>query len=306
MSFQLEANESLGKSVKHIVRKQIESALSFLQARVLRDEAVHEARKHFKRIRAVIRLVRGELGEQIYHRENLCFRDAARPLTEIRDARVLLETFDKLRELMPAKSRALPTIRRSLEKHHREIRRRVLNREHAVATVKTSIKEAVERVEDWPIDNDNWPAIGSGLKSVYKKGSRAFDAATRDPSAETWHEWRKQSKYLWHQIQMLEPLWAEVLKKLGDEVHRLTQILGDDHDLTVLRHTLLGSIAAFGGKEALETPIALAEHRSDELRREAVPLGRRIYLDSPNDFADRFHGYWKAWRSEAKTDATDQ
>src|ERR1700683_1806158 len=98
MSFQLAADEPVGKSIKQIVRKQMESAQALLRPRLLRDEAVHEVRKHFKRIRAVLRLVRGELGEQIYHRENICFRDAGRPLTEIRDARVLLETLEQLRD----------------------------------------------------------------------------------------------------------------------------------------------------------------------------------------------------------------
>ena len=39
-------------------------------------------RKCFKKVRAVLRLIRPETGEKTYRAENTCFRDAARPLTD--------------------------------------------------------------------------------------------------------------------------------------------------------------------------------------------------------------------------------
>ncbi len=59
-------------------------------------EAVHDVRKGFKKVRAALRLAREELGDETYRAENYAFRDAARPLTEVRDAQMLVETFDKL------------------------------------------------------------------------------------------------------------------------------------------------------------------------------------------------------------------
>lgn len=37
---------------------------------------------------------------------------------------------------------------------------------------------------------------------------------------------------------MLEPIWSPVLGVRRDELHRLTDLLGDDHDLAVLRGVL--------------------------------------------------------------------
>src|SRR5262249_43493939 len=98
MSFQLRPEEALRKSLRRIVRRQMDAVLEELAAAPPgpRDEAVHEARKSLKKIRAVLRLVRPAVGEKCYRRENTCFRDAGRPLTEVRDARILLETLDKL------------------------------------------------------------------------------------------------------------------------------------------------------------------------------------------------------------------
>jgi CHAD domain-containing protein len=100
MSFELKPDEALRKGIRRIVRKQMDAALEHLTGlhRGSRDEAVHEARKCFKKIRAVLRIVRPVIGEKRYRKENTCLRDAGRPLTEVRDARILIETVDKLVE----------------------------------------------------------------------------------------------------------------------------------------------------------------------------------------------------------------
>jgi CHAD domain-containing protein len=307
MAFELKANESVGEAVKRIARHQLQGALGQLKSRLLRDEAVHEARKHFKRLRALLRLVRSELGDEIYRRENSCFRDAGQPLTEVRDARVLLDTLEQLSTSVTGKvpPKAFEPVRKALEKHRRAVRKRVLQEQDAVTRVRAAAEEACERLDSWPIEHDGWAAIKDGLQDVYKKGCRSFAAALADPTVEVLHEWRKQSKYLWHQIQILEPLWPELLEKLADEVHRLTQILGDDHDLAVLRQTVLADPDAFGGDRTLEVLLALADRRREEVQQQAFSLGKRIYEDNPRGFADRIHGYWKAWRSEGDATAAE-
>src|SRR5262245_6994153 len=100
MSFEFEPDESVRKGVRRIARKQLEAALGLLTGAqpASPDEVVHEARKHFKKLRAVLRLVRPAIGPKAYRGENITFRDAARPLTEVRDAKVLVETVDGLAE----------------------------------------------------------------------------------------------------------------------------------------------------------------------------------------------------------------
>src|SRR4051794_37864127 len=76
MAFRLKRAERVGKGVKRIVRRQVGEALQGLQKTPSEDETVHEARKHFKKVRAVLRLVRDEVGDKVYRRENARFRDA--------------------------------------------------------------------------------------------------------------------------------------------------------------------------------------------------------------------------------------
>ena len=98
MSFELKQGESLRKGVRRIVRKQLECAQDALEdsGRESLDERIHSARKSFKRVRAVLRLVRYAVGRSAYEFENEAFRDAGRPLSEVRDAKILIEALKSL------------------------------------------------------------------------------------------------------------------------------------------------------------------------------------------------------------------
>ena len=69
-----------------MARGRIDHALDELrgQSDSTREEAVHEARKDMKKLRALLRLVRGELGDRVYGAENTCFRDTARGFSHAR------------------------------------------------------------------------------------------------------------------------------------------------------------------------------------------------------------------------------
>ena len=60
---------------------------------------VHEARKRFKKIRTLLRLIRTYLGEPLWREENKTFGDIARSIGAVRDAQSLIECVTKLREL---------------------------------------------------------------------------------------------------------------------------------------------------------------------------------------------------------------
>ena len=41
---------------------------------------------------------------------------------------------------------------------------------------------------------------------MYRAGREAFEEARRSPTVVHLHEWRKQTKYLWHELEMLHPI----------------------------------------------------------------------------------------------------
>jgi CHAD domain-containing protein len=303
MAFELKPEESLRKGIRRIVRGQLEDALELLTGATKgpRDEAVHEARKCFKKVRAVLRLLRPAVGGKTYRTENSCFRDAARPLTEVRDAKIFIETLDGLIKHFQehVAGRAFDDVRRALQDNLRAVRRRVLDEQDAFTVVGEVVRQALDRVKGWADVRNRWSSVGQGLEDTYRRAAAAFKEAGADPTVATLHEWRKQAKYLRYQLEVLRPLWAERLEELAGETDRMGDLLGDDHDLAVLRQMLTDDPDRFGDDGDRETLLALIDRRRAELEREAIRLGGRFFQDKPKQFARRLKGYWKAWRRAA-------
>jgi len=296
MAFQLKPNEPVGEGITRNVRRQIEKAITHLAAKqtssrrsVPESEAVFEVRKSFKRIRAALRLAREELGTELYREENWCFRDAARPLTEIRDAQILVESVDKLKQELvkvigPA---ALAKIRRALLANQQDVARRVLEEDKAFAMVEDAATRALARLADWKLMRDGWPALEPGLRRVYRTGHRALALAAENPSVENLHELRKQAKYLWHELQLVEGGLTGNETELAGQAHKLSTLLGEDHDLAVLRQTLAADPLVYGGHRILKGAFAVIDHQRQELERQGVALAQEVYKDPPKAFTSR-------------------
>src|SRR5262249_43700516 len=134
----------------------------------LSDDVVHDARKRLKKARALLRLLREALGSRTYGRENVCLRDAALPLTEVRDAKVLVDTFDKLAQRRDDKSTA--QIRQDFVEHQQEVRQRLLEEGDGLTAVKQSLEGARARAKQWRVGRKNWSFLGIGLKKTYRRG----------------------------------------------------------------------------------------------------------------------------------------
>jgi CHAD domain-containing protein len=285
------------RGVRLILQQQASTALDLLSRNKLTDAEVHAARKELKKARATLRLLRAGLSERVYRRENATLRDAARPLSAARDGRVMLETLDELIEDYGAPARAVPlgAFRNSLRSERREARRALTPA--TIQRSRRSLRQLRERAARWRIADRGWPIIGVGLKRIYDKGRKAMVAAQSSRSIEDLHEWRKQVKYLWHQLQVLAPMWPGLIGELADQAHKLANYLGDDHDLAVLRGKVLAQQDAFQGSAGREALLALVDRCRDRLQEKAFLLGKRIYEERPAAFQSRFGKYWEDWRT---------
>jgi CHAD domain-containing protein len=290
--------EAVPAGIKRIALEQINEALVQLtDSNGNLDEAVHDARTCCKKLRAVLRLVRNEIGKKIYKRENVLYRDAGRRLSALRDSAVKLETLDKLVERCgdPSILDAIACTREGLASEYRTAVQDTLD-EQPMAKVTTALREARSHVGTWPIEHDDFSALCGGLRRVYKRGRRRLADARARSNDENLHEWRKQVKYLWYHIRILRPSWSDMLGELARSLHDLSNILGEDHDLAELRRVLPRWLHI--GSEGSESHVltSLIDQRRAELQSAAWPLGQRIYVEKPAAFVDRLAGYWQIWR----------
>jgi CHAD domain-containing protein len=299
MAEQLREGESALKSVRRIVRREATKALERVDVDAPPpDAAIHDARKRLKRARAALRLVRKPLGAHRFRRENEAFRDAARPLSEIRDSKILVEAFDALIENATSDDRrGLKRVRDVLIAHQLQVRGRVFRKKAPLKPVIIALRSVRRRTDDWSLGGSGWAALGHGVRRVYRSGREVFTVARQKPRDGTLHELRKQAKYLSEQLEILAPIAPRMLKGLADRAHKLSDALGDDHDLGVLRQRLR-HLPARVPRVANATLSRMIEAKRRQLQAKAFALGARVYDETPRRFVKRLQDRWHVWRAQ--------
>jgi CHAD domain-containing protein len=291
--FTLLSGEPPHEGMKRMALAQLDLAIELMQGKgnVPSEEAVHDTRKAIKRLRALTRLLREELGEQAFARENEALRDIARRLAGARDAEVMVSTLDRLlkdhgREL--ARRRPVVALRAQLVAE----RDRAAELEGGAATRDATLGElyAVRaRVAAWSLPvRPGLRLAEPGLRRLYRQGRRRGGRARRAKRDDTraLHQWRKRVKDLRYAAQMLG------LEKLAKRADDLQERLGDEHDLALLadRVSALDSPLAGGGRRRKRTRkrvLKLIARRRARLRKRALREGGRLYERKPKRFAKR-------------------
>ena len=301
--YRLRRDELVADGIRRIVRGQLDSAheqldgaheqLDGASERRL-GEAVHETRKHLKRLRAVLRLTRGAIGEQAYERESSAFRTAGRRLSAGRDATVLVQTLEGLcerfaEELSPTASAGL---REQLTEDHERSLTAMAQGGADIRGALAAIDEARLRAPGWSFATGGFGALGPGMRRIYRRGRRRMRKACSDPTTENLHEARKRVKDLWYAAQIMEPAAPKRMEKLASDAHRVADLLDDDHDLAVLRDYAEGHARCFEDDRERQALLAVIDARRRALQRKALKRGRRLYERSPKRFVTKIERGW--------------
>jgi CHAD domain-containing protein len=301
MAYRFEVDEGVREAIVRCAREQLDHAVSELSEGIADDPvaAVHAARKAVKKERSLLRLARGAMSPQQRRRENRAVAAAGRGLSDTRDAEVMIQTIDQLadRYVGQLPEGTFHAIRQQLESTRDRHRGQLTS--SALDTRAVQELGAVRlRVDDWKLTQGGWKAIKPGLLRSYQQGGRAFSRARREPSLEDLHAWRKRVKDLWYQERLLTPICGPTARGHAEDAGRLADLLGDDHDLGVLRQTLTQDHLDVAVD--LDAVVQLIDHRRSELHAEAIHLGERVYAETPPAFARRMKRCWKAGRAAAQ------
>lgn len=298
--YQLEQGERCDDGIRRILTEQVDAGIALLtEPTDNRDKAIHDARKGLKRIRAALRLIRDELGDEIYQRENRCYRDVGRMLADLRDSAVLVETLDMLvaRFQMDLPEGAFAAIRARLVERQFAIRHAMLYEGTAAEEAAVMLVEARARIPELPIAHSDFQAYAGGMLRVYGRGRRRMALAYMMSDPERFHDWRKRVKYLWHHLEILYPMspWRNDVEIR--ELRKIARLLGDAHDMVVLKETLLDPVEAFEPTAEREQLSALCDLGRLELEAAARPYGLRMFADRAPSFVARMGTYFGVWQT---------
>ena len=249
--------------------------------------AVHELRKSFKRLRGLLRLVRGRQMQPARElRRTLA--EAARQLSGARDQAAQREAMDDL----VAKAGVAPAVCKvairalappeqaddgdALERH----------RPH-LATLVDGCVEAAPRLAG----SMGPKALLAALGEDYEKARSAGQEVDVE-DAEGLHELRKHVVNHRYQMELFTPFWPAQGKLWEAELQRLREKLGKHHDLAVLIERLNDSPPTTVATRKWHTPLhEAAQARQQRLAMSAMRLHARLFAERPKAFRRRLSAY---------------
>ena len=277
--------EAPSAAFRAIAIDQLDEALSDLDTPDSSERsAVHEARRRTKKLRGLLRLVRA--GFDDFDQENVALRDAASILSHLRDREVQHETLAALAAWRPTPllTRLLATSDEAAPHDDRA----------ALDEFRGRLQELRQRAEHWTLSRPGKDTLAAGLRRNNRTARRRMHKAGRDDAPEQFHEWRKGNKAHGFQLDLLRKAAPETIEGDLEVVDKLSAVLGQHHDLVVLRAAAEKNHLPLAVPDEVDALKALIAERLDELEHDAFELGRQVYAERPRGFVQRMMAYWSS------------
>ncbi|MFI2812016.1 CHAD domain-containing protein [Microbulbifer sp. M83] len=262
MGYKLDQKKPLPEALRKVAHAEVAAAQAALQE-LPAEEAVHEVRKHCKKLRALLRLVRRDT-DNLYRYENAHYRTLANALSGSRDAISMRDIFLKI-----APAGEFDEVRDFLDRRadqHAD--------PDAIAEAGEMLQQGGARIDDWPVDKLAWKHARRGYRDYYQRARKAMDQAFAEESAATFHDFRKRVKDHWYHTRLLEKKYKQLAPR-RKPLTALSRALGDWRDLHLLCSLLAPRSGEFSGE--LIPLLDLANHRMGVLRREIDALAGELF-----------------------------
>jgi CHAD domain-containing protein len=289
--FSLDPAKPMSEAVRRVALAEIDAACGALASPAERHRGVHDTRKCLKRLRSLLVLIKPGLPEPVYVSLTDQLRTIARGLAPARDAAALLDAVDNFAKTEgDGEATPIPALRSWLQER-RQAAKRSLDGSAAPEAVRGlfALRPAVANLAVYP--NDFSP-IAKGLRDSYRGGRKAFARAFASGHDEDFHEWRKTLQHHWRHMQLLAACWPSELSARVEAARALSQVLGDDHDIALLRQLVSAPTMTFASPPDISAFLKRCRARHKALRREAEARGARLFTERSRPFAERIEAYW--------------
>jgi CHAD domain-containing protein len=241
--------------------------------------AVHDYRKALRRARAVLSLVAGALPKSERRAVRRALQEARRAVSTARDHAVAPEILKNL----------------SLDEVSREAANAVLANAQAAMPAAAEIKQLlaegaaraaaqVEALEAALPTGISWDVVSDGVRDVFESAAHARSAAKR--SKRQFHTWRRRSKELTYQLEVLGGFAGSNVAEILHDVEAIADTQSPAVDLIMVRdfvRTYGQGIAA----EAFDQLVHAIDTQLDDLMRDSRSAGKPVFQKPAKKFARR-------------------
>ena len=266
--------DGAGKALGLLAVRDGNDLLQALALNTERNAAVHQARKAIRRIRSILYLCRKTFGKAA--RRICCdLAELNAGLSDLRDAHVVMGTVDKLRQVPT--SRTLTCLRRNLTTRRELLFEQALADDPDFLNRKRQVLLILHSLQWLPWHRVSLHDLKMGLARSEKHVRQAFHHAMADFSTPSLHGWRRKTRRLLMQLdvlehtRMLERLHIEKAAEQEEAFREAVRILGARQDLVTLSAAIM-SLPPTDGLVALEGAIRIAFEACEHDLRQVAKL----------------------------------
>jgi hypothetical protein len=283
----------LSAELRRIAGKQLTLAIRELRSvgDPQRDDAVHEARRHVKKTRALLRLLQSALGDS-FRASNRRLRLASRLLAPIADGEAVVDTVDRIgaRYRRGVPRATVAALRSALLEREARIDRKA-TRDRSLKRAADLLRAERRHIAGATLNARGFDAIAPGLERSVRRLRHTAARAHGEPSADAYHRWRRRAKDVWLQARLLEGRCARTLLADEKRLDALDGCLGEHHNVVLLERILIAEPLLSRRRTAQWLRI-LRRYRAT-LRRRAAALARTVDEEKPRAFVRRVRRLWR-------------
>lgn len=297
MAYRIRPDKDFTSEFRNAAEGELREAIDLLEQTPKGiHEAIHDARKNIKRLRALYRLV-AKAEPEFRKRENARLRDSARSLSTVRDAEALVENCRYLCENARSEEErsALQRVtdimiarRNWLEETERELPERM-------KAVVGALFEAIDALAEVSFDRGrrhNARMLEKAWRRTGRALSKTLAECHGDASEETFHELRKRMQDYRHYHSLLRDIWPSAMRARRTTAKELAEILGHIHDFSVLSALVNSEPQLFTRNDDLAFLLDALIFHEQRARKEALAVAEEFLAEDPDREAARIGLLW--------------
>lgn len=223
-------------NLKVLLKNNINTIITFSGENLLNiDKSVHEIRRSLKAILAILLLFKVQFDRVQYLNWKSYFQSFLKQFAASRESFVFLQTLKKIEnELKELNEIQFNELRNHLEIAYRLLVKENIKLKEVIGKLNGSIIKISATINNSSVYSD-LRSLKNSYKKTFQKTKQWFKKLTLDSSMEDFHKFRKWCKFFYfQQIVLLNLDLEKVSLKENKKILKLSEFLGDEHDLQVL------------------------------------------------------------------------
>ncbi len=283
-----ESRVNISEYLRSIAYDKIEEISHYAsQASQQMEESTHIIRKRLKFLRALLKLTRHCSDSDAYKNLNITLRDHGREISACRDYHVkgiLLQEIGQNRlfgSVQPVVEELTHINQKGTEQEERKLLSGAPNSYERISSQLLNNGDFENYFLNPLIDTES---VLEGFSIAYLKSSNAFHEGYISHNAKSLHEWRKRTKDIQYQLEILNDSLPDSFYPAYTDLAELCEVLGRINDLYMFLSWIQGIVQTLEYNEHIPALSSGIKQEINKLKRKAEVNGNSLYQYTPEEY----------------------